>query len=142
MSDILNFVEQQTAQDISNFDFFKSGDTVSVSYKIREGDKERIQVFRGDVIQIKGTGVNKTFTVRKISNGVGVERVFPFNSPFIAEIHNLKKGAVRRARLYYLRELSGKSARIKEKQFTKRLGADQKGIKRKLNWHWEDKVRK
>lgn len=142
MSDIINFVEQQTAQDISNFDFFKSGDTVSVSYKIREGDKERIQVFRGDVIQIKGTGSTKTFTVRKISNGVGVERVFPFNSPFIADIQNLKKGAVRRARLYYLRELSGKSARIKEKQFTKRLGADQKGIKRKLNWHWEDKVRK
>lgn len=142
MSDIINFVEQQTAQDISNFDFFKSGDTVSVSYKIREGDKERIQAFRGDVIQIKGTGSTKTFTVRKISNGVGVERVFPFNSPFIADIQNLKKGAVRRARLYYLRELSGKSARIKEKQFTKRLGADQKGIKRKLNWHWEDKVRK
>lgn len=142
MSDIINFVEQQTAQDISNFDFFKSGDTVSVSYKIREGDKERIQAFRGDVIQIKGTGSTKTFTVRKISNGVGVERVFPFNSPFIADIQNLKKGAVRRARLYYLRELSGKSARIREKQFTKRLGADQKGIKRKLNWHWEDKVRK
>lgn len=142
MNDIINFVEQQTAQDISNFDFFKSGDTVSVSYKIKEGDKERIQVFRGDVIQIKGNGTSKTFTVRKISNGVGVERVFPFNSPFIAEIKNLKKGAVRRARLYYLRELSGKSARIKEKQFTKRLGADQKGIKRKLNWNWEDKVRK
>lgn len=140
MNDIINFVEQQTAQDISNFDFFKSGDTVSVSYKIREGDKERIQVFRGDVIQIKGSGISKTFTVRKISNGVGVERVFPFNSPFIADIKNLKKGAVRRARLYYLRELSGKSARIKEKQFTKRLGADQKGIKRKLNWNWEDKV--
>ncbi len=140
MNDIINFVEQQTAQDISNFDFFKSGDTVSVSYKIREGDKERIQVFRGDVIQIKGSGTSKTFTVRKISNGVGVERVFPFNSPFIADIKNLKKGAVRRARLYYLRELSGKSARIKEKQFTKRLGADQKGIKRKLNWNWEDKV--
>ena len=140
MNDIINFVEQQTAQDISNFDFFKSGDTVSVSYKIKEGDKERIQVFRGDVIQIKGSGTSKTFTVRKISNGVGVERVFPFNSPFIADIKNLKKGAVRRARLYYLRELSGKSARIKEKQFTKRLGADQKGIKRKLNWNWEDKV--
>ncbi len=142
MSNILNFVEKQITQNISNFDFFKSGDTVAVSYKIREGNKERTQLFRGDVIQIKGSGASKTFTVRKISHGVGVERVFPFNSPFIEDIKNLKKGAVRRARLYYLRELSGKSARIREKQFTKKLDADMKRKRRKLTWTWEDKVYK
>lgn len=142
MNNIINFVEQETTQDISKFDFFKAGDTVSVSYSIREGDKRRTQLFRGDVIQIKGSGASKTFTVRKISHGVGVERVFSFNSPFIEDIQNLKRGAVRRARLYYLRELAGKSARIKEKQFTKKKEEDQKGKKRKLNWNWQEKVYK
>ena len=140
MSNLINYVEKQTARDISNLDFFKPGDTVAVSYKIIEGSKERIQVFRGDVIQIKGSGVSKTFTVRKISHGVGVERVFPFNSPSIAAVKNLKKGNVRRARLYYLRELTGKSARVKEKQFTKKLDASMKGKTRRQTWAWEDKV--
>ena len=120
MNNLINYVEQQTARDLSNFDFFKSGDTIDVSYKIIEGSKERIQIFRGNVIQIKGSGISKTFTVRKISHGIGVERIFPFNSPAIAGIKNLKKGNVRRARLYYLRELTGKSARIKEKIVAKK----------------------
>ena len=95
---------------------FKSGDTVAVSYKIVEGNKERIQVFKGVVMQIKGEGVNKRFTVRKISNNIGVERIFPMNSPFIESVEVLRLGKVRRARLYYLRSLTGKKARIKEKR--------------------------
>ena len=142
MSNLINFVEEETARDISDIDFFKAGDTVSVSYRIIEGSKERVQLFRGDVIQIKGSGVSKTFTVRKISHGVGVERIFPFNSPAIASVKNLKKGNVRRARLYYLRELTGKSSRIKEKQFTKKIDDNLKGKTRKMTWVWEDKVYK
>ena len=95
---------------------FKSGDSITVSYKIVEGAKERIQDFKGDVIQVKGSGAGKTFTVRKISNGVGVERIFPYSSPHIVEIKVLKKGKVRRARLFYLRDLVGKKAKIKEKK--------------------------
>ena len=140
MSNLVNFVEQQTARNISELDFFKSGDTVAVSYRIIEGSKERIQIFRGDVIQIKGSGTSKTFTVRKISHGVGVERIFPLNSPAIASVKNLKKGNVRRARLYYLRELTGKSARIREKQFSKKLDANLKGKTRRMNWVWQDKI--
>ncbi len=101
------------------FPAFRAGDTVVVNYKIVEGDKERIQSFRGDVLQIKGEGATKTFTVRKISNGVGVERIFPFASPNIVEIQLMKRGKVRRARLYYLRGLVGKKARIKERKFIK-----------------------
>jgi large subunit ribosomal protein L19 len=95
---------------------FTSGDTVTVSYKIVEGNKERIQNFRGVVIQVKGTGVTKTFTVRKMSGNIGVERIFPLYSPFIDKIEVNKKGSVRRAKLYYLRTLTGKKARIKEKR--------------------------
>ena len=95
---------------------FSAGDTVSVHYKIKEGNKERVQIFRGTVIQIKGTGINKRFTVRKISNNVGIERIFPMNSPFIEKIDVNRKGKVRRKRIYYLRELTGKKARIKEKR--------------------------
>ena len=95
---------------------FKSGDTVSVSYKIKEGNKERIQVYKGVVIQIKGEGAGKRFTVRKISGGIGVERIFPMNSPFIEKVVVDRIGKVRRARLYYLRGLTGKKARIKEKR--------------------------
>jgi large subunit ribosomal protein L19 len=95
---------------------FKSGDTITVHYKIKEGNKERIQLFRGVVIQRKASGVKSTFTVRKISNGVGVERIFPDNSPFIDKIELNKSGKVRRARIYYLRGLTGKKARIKEKR--------------------------
>lgn len=95
---------------------FKAGDTITVSYKIVEGNKERIQSFRGVVIQIKGRGVTKMFTIRKISNGIGVERIFPLYSPHIDTIEVNKVGVVRRARIYYLRDLTGKKARIKEKR--------------------------
>ncbi len=95
---------------------FKAGDTITVSYRIIEGNKERVQSFRGVVIQIKGTGKTKMFTIRKISNGVGVERIFPLYSPHIDKIEVNKVGVVRRARIYYLRQLTGKKARIKEKR--------------------------
>jgi large subunit ribosomal protein L19 len=98
---------------------FRPGDNVVVDYKIVEGAKERIQAFRGDVIQINGTGATKTFTVRKISNGVGVERIFPLNSPAVVDIKILKRGKVRRSKLYYLRDLVGKKARIKERKYVK-----------------------
>lgn len=100
---------------------FRAGDNVVVNYKIIEGDKERIQSFRGDVIQVKGTGSTKTFTVRKISNGVGVERIFPFASPNVVDVQVTKRGRVRRARLFYLRDLVGKKARIKERKFQKNV---------------------
>ncbi|MEJ6695362.1 MAG: 50S ribosomal protein L19 [Chitinophagales bacterium] len=95
---------------------FKAGDNVSVSYRIIEGGKERIQIFKGDVINVRGAGTDKMFTVRKMSNGIGVERVFPIHTPFIEEIKVNKVGKVRRAKLFYLRDLTGKSARIKEKR--------------------------
>ena len=95
---------------------FKAGDTVTVHYRIKEGNKERVQQFQGVVIQRRGAGVTETFTVRKISNNIGVERIFPVNSPFIAQIDVNKKGVVRRARVFYLRDLKGKAARIKEKK--------------------------
>ncbi len=94
---------------------FAPGDTIAVHVKVREGDKERIQIYQGVVIKIRGAGINKTFTVRKISNGVGVERIFPFHSPNIAKIDVIRRGKVRRAKLYYLRDLTGKAARIEEK---------------------------
>ncbi len=111
--DAIEFVQSQLTIQ-RTLPTFKSGDNVIVNYKITEGDKFRIQAFRGDVIQIKGHGATKTFTVRKMSNGVGVERIFPISSPSIDSIEVMKKGKVRRARLYYLRELVGKKARIKE----------------------------
>ena len=95
---------------------FKAGDTITVHYKIREGNKERIQNFQGVVLQRAGKGVNETFTVRKISGNVGVERIFPVSSPFIEKIEVNKKGVVRRARIFYLRELRGKKARIREER--------------------------
>ncbi len=95
---------------------FSSGDTITVHYKIIEGNKERIQQYRGVVIQKKGSGIKATFTVRKMSGNVGVERIFPFNSPFIEKIEVNKKGHVRRAKLFYLRKLTGKKARIEEKR--------------------------
>ena len=97
------------------FPRFNSGDTVTVSYKIVEGNKERIQQFRGVVIQRKGAGISATFTVRKMSGNIGVERIFPVESPFIDKVEVNKRGRVRRARIYYVRELTGKKARIKEK---------------------------
>lgn len=113
--DAIKFVHEQLTPSRELPDF-RAGDNIIVSYKIREGDKERIQDFRGDVIQIKGEGSTRTFTVRKISNGVGVERIFPISSPNIAEIKVTKHGKVRRSRLFYLRERVGKKARIKERR--------------------------
>ena len=106
--------EQLTGK--KEFPKFKAGDNITVNYKIIEGNKERIQSFRGDVIKRQGEGTTATFTVRKISDGVGVERVFPFFSPNIDSVILNKSGRVRRAKLYYQRERSGKSARIQEKK--------------------------
>lgn len=111
----IQFVQEQLLKDRSS-EAVKPGDNVNISYKIIEGDKERIQNFKGDVIKITGSGRTKTICIRKISNGVGVERIFPLNSPNIVDITLLKKGKVRRSKLYYLRALSGKKARIKEKK--------------------------
>jgi large subunit ribosomal protein L19 len=95
---------------------FRAGDTLRVSVRVREGDKERLQAFEGVCIARRGSGVSASFTVRKISNGVGVERIFPLHSPMIAEIAVLRRGRVRRAKLFYLRSLSGKATRIREKK--------------------------
>ena len=113
--DAIKYVQEQMSKKL-DYPAFRSGDNLEISYKIVEGAKERIQKFRGDVIQINGDGSTKTFTVRKMSNGVGVERIFPFASPAIVEIKVLKRGKVRRAKLYYLRDLVGKKARIKERK--------------------------
>ena len=113
--DLVKYV-QDTLTEKKELPNFKAGDTITVSYKIKEGVKERIQQFQGVVIQKKGTGTTKTFTVRKISNGVGVERIFPLYSPQIASIDLNKVGIVRRAKIFYLRGKSGKAARIKEKK--------------------------
>lgn len=112
MIDVNNILPDQVRSDIPKFN---AGDHIRVHVRVVEGDKERIQTFEGDVISIRGTGLNKSFTVRKVSSGVGVERIFPINSPKIAKIELLKEGNVRRAKLYYLRNLSGKAARIKSK---------------------------
>lgn len=114
--DAIKYVHEQMTPK-RNFPAFRAGDNIVVNYRIIEGDKERIQSFRGNVMQISGEGSTKTFTVRKISNGVGVERIFPFSSPNIVDIELLKRGKVRRARLFYLRKLVGKKARIKERKF-------------------------
>ena len=95
---------------------FGAGDTITVFYKIKEGNKERIQFFKGVVIQRRGSGSTETFTIRKMSSGIGVERIFPINSPLIDKIEVNKKGKVKRSRIFYLRKLTGKSARIKEKR--------------------------
>lgn len=107
--------EMTTEQQRTDYPSFNSGDRVKVHVRVIEGNKERIQPFEGDVISLRGDGNNKTFTVRKISSGVGVERIFPYNSPKIAKIELVREGNVRRAKLYYLRKLSGKAARIKSK---------------------------
>ena len=110
-----NIVNEITARQIKNdVPEFSSGDTVKVYVRIIENKKERIQIFQGVVMQRRGSGVSETFTVRKISSGVGVERTFPVNSPAIAKIERVKKGKVRRSRINYLRDRSGKAARIKE----------------------------
>lgn len=111
---LLDFVNSQVKAD-RNFPQFKAGDTITVHFKIKEGDKERIQQFQGVVLQRRGTANTATFTVRKMSGSVGVERIFPVDSPFIDKIDLNKRGDVRRARIFYLRGLKGKKARIKEK---------------------------
>ncbi len=102
--------------EVKDYPKFKAGDTITVTYKIREGNKERLQKFQGVVLQRAGSGPTATFTVRKISGNVGVERIFPISSPFIEEIVVNKVGVVRRARIFYFRNLRGKKARIKEKR--------------------------
>ncbi len=115
MADLIKVVEQEFAKVRESIPSFKPGDTINVHVKIKEGNKERIQQFQGTVIQRRGTGSGETFTVRKISNGVGVERIFPIVSPSIDKIDVLKSGKVRRAKLYYLKGRQGKAARIREK---------------------------
>ena len=116
MESLIKFVQDEfvTKKEIPNF---KSGDTITVYYEIREGEKVRTQFFKGVVIQIKGTGLTKTFTIRKMSGEIGVERIFPINLPALQKIEINKRGSVRRARIYYFRELRGKKARIKERQY-------------------------
>ncbi len=113
--DKLKLVEQTQVRD--DLPEFAAGDTVNVHYRVREGDKERIQKYEGVVISKRGSGPNKTITVRKISSSnIGVERIFPLNSPYIADIKVVRRGSVRRSKLYYLRDRQGKAARIREKR--------------------------
>jgi large subunit ribosomal protein L19 len=114
--DLIKIAEQAFAGEPKTFPGFKAGDTITVTYRIKEENKERLQKFRGVCIQRKGAGSTQTFTVRKVSNSVGVERIFPITSPFIESIELNKVGKVRRARIFYLRNLTGKKARIKEKK--------------------------
>jgi large subunit ribosomal protein L19 len=111
-----SFIETQKTWMRTDLPPFRSGDTLRVNVKVKEGDKERIQAFEGVCIARRGSGVSETFTVRKISNGVGVERIFPVHSPMIGDIMVVRRGRVRRAKLYYLRQLTGKATRIKEKK--------------------------
>jgi large subunit ribosomal protein L19 len=122
--DLMKIAQEACAQELKQLPDFKAGDTITVTYKIREENKERFQKFRGIVIQKRGEGATKTFTVRKISNGVGVERIFPLSSPLIEDIEVNKIGAVRRARIFYLRKLTGKKARIKEKRVARQTAKE------------------
>ena len=110
------FIETQKAWLRSDIPPFRPGDTVRVNVRVKEGEKERLQAFEGVCIARRGSGVSETFTVRKISNGVGVERIFPVHSPMIGSLTIVRRGQVRRAKLYYLRNLSGKATRIREKK--------------------------
>ncbi|RLD42087.1 MAG: 50S ribosomal protein L19 [Bacteroidetes bacterium] len=113
-NELIKLVEDSVA--IKEFPIFKAGDTITVTYKIKEGNKERLQKYQGVVLQRVGSGPSATFTVRKISGNIGVERIFPISSPFLEEIVVNKVGVVRRARIFYFRNLRGKKARIKEKR--------------------------
>lgn len=117
-NNLIAIAQEAFKQETAEVPNFKAGDTITVTIKIREGNKERLQNFRGVVLQRRGAGATETFTVRKISDGIGVERIFPINSPTIDKIELNKVGVVRRARIFYLRNLTGKKARIKEKKFT------------------------
>lgn len=114
MNDLINLVEAEYRRD--DIPDFRAGDTVRVHVRIKEGEKERIQLFQGVVLQRRASGANSTFTVRKISNDIGVERIFPESSPNIDRVEVVKRGVVRRARIFYLRGLSGKSAKIRERR--------------------------
>ena len=117
MSELIKYVEQEFLERKNTFPDFKAGDTVNVHVKITEGNKERIQQYQGTVIQRRNPNTcGETFTVRKVSNGIGVERIFPIISPSIEKVEIMRRGKVRRARLFYLRGLKGKAARIKEKR--------------------------
>ena len=127
MNQILKFVAEQFKEKKAAFPDFKAGDTINVHVKIKEGNKERIQQYQGVVIQRKNVNTNgETFTVRKISNGVGVERIFPILSPSIDQIELVRKGSVRRARLFYLRDKKGKGAKIKEDKTSIEEGSGEK----------------
>jgi large subunit ribosomal protein L19 len=114
--DLMKVVDQQYAPQ-NELPKFSAGDTITVHYKIKEGNKERVQLFRGVVLQRRGKGQTETFTVRKMSGSIGVERIFPAASPFIEKVEINKHGRVRRARIFYFRDLTGKKARIREKKF-------------------------
>ena len=116
MESLIKLVQDQFIEK-KEFPEFSAGDTITIYYEIREGEKVRTQFYRGVVIQIKGTGLSKTFTIRKMSGEIGVERIFPINLPALQKIKVNKRGTVRRARIYYFRELRGKKARIKERQY-------------------------
>ena len=113
------FIETQKEWMKSNLPPFRPGDTVRVNVRVKEGEKERQQAFEGVCIARRGGGVSASFTVRKVSNGVGVERIFPLHSPMIADIVVVRRGVVRRAKLYYLRDVTGKAARIKERKIVR-----------------------
>ena len=115
MSSLVKFVEEQFVEK-KELPSFSSGDTITVYYEIREGNKTRIQFFKGVVLQRRGSGSTETFTIRKMSGSIGVERIFPINSPSIQKIEINKRGKVRRARIFYFRNLTGKKAKIKEKR--------------------------
>jgi large subunit ribosomal protein L19 len=111
---VIETIEREGLRE--NVPDFRPGDTVRVSVRVREGEKERLQAFEGVCIGRRGSAIGETFTVRKVSGGIGVERVFPLHSPLVADINVVRRGRVRRAKLYYLRKLSGKAARIRERQ--------------------------
>ena len=120
------FIETQKEYLRGDIPPFRPGDTLRVNVRVKEGDKERVQAFEGVCIARRGSGVSETFTVRKVSNGVGVERIFPVHSPMIADLLVVRRGQVRRAKLYYLRKLTGKATRIRERK-TPNRGAGAEG---------------
>ena len=115
MADLMKFVNEEVAKT-NEFPKFGAGDTITVFYEIKEGEKTRTQFFKGVVIQRKGSGITETFTIRKMSGAVGVERIFPINLPALQKVEVNQRGKVRRARIYYFRELTGKKAKIKERR--------------------------
>ena len=121
------FIETQREWMKDNVPPFRPGDTVRVNVRVKEGDKERVQAFEGVCIARKGGGVSETFTVRKVSNGVGVERIFPLHSPMVADIIVVRRGVVRRAKLYYLRNVTGKAGRIKERKVVRNVTHEPRG---------------